>query len=229
MQVLTLIAMDLPSGDLSAAKIRDAKVNVLKSMPVIEARDCLLGQYDGYKEDETIENHETTTPTYACIRTWVNTDTWRGVPFIMEAGKALDERLCEARLHFRGNNVLVLRLQPNPTVFFTTNVKEPGFSESPMATHLGINNYNKTIDSHGPLPEAYTKLVLDALRGRQGNFVRDDELIAAWSIFTPSLREHETTPPAAYSHGSTGPVERDIFLNAMGVGVDSLSLPSASL
>lgn len=226
MQVLTLIAMDLPSGELSSSKVRDAKVAVLKSMNPIEARDCLLGQYDGYKEDKTIENLNTTTPTYACIRTWVNSNTWRGVPFVMEAGKALDERLCEARLHFRGNNALVLRLQPNPTVYFTTNIKEPGFSEASVAAQFGIK-YNTRSFPNRPLPEAYTKLVLDALRGRQRNFVRDDELLEAWKIFTPCLRHHESTLPSSYTHGSAGPVERDIFLHAMGVGVPSLPIPSS--
>ena len=99
--------------------------------------DCLLGQYRGYKDDPTIENSETITPTYACMRCHVNTPTWQGVPFVLEAGKAMDERLCEIRMIFKNGeeddgqssktatlpNALVLRLSPRPSVFLSTHLK----------------------------------------------------------------------------------------------------------
>lgn len=227
LQLLTLVAMELPEK-WTSENVRNAKVHVLKNMAPVKLEDCLLGQYDGYKLDPTIENKETTTPTYACLKTYVNTPAWSGVPFILEAGKALNERICEARLYFRGakgsSNALVFRLQPSPSVFFTANMKTPGFSEQPVSTHMGVDYEQCAI------PEAYTKLVLDVLRGNQANFVRDDELVAAWKIFTPLLHQTESDPfffrPASYEQGSEGPVQRAQFLEEMGVGAH-LPIPSS--
>ena len=222
LQVLTLIAMELPEK-LTASAIRDAKVEVLKNMPVLSPEDVLHGQYIGYKDDDTIENLETTTPTYVCMRSWVNTPTWEGVPFVLEAGKALDERVCEARLFFRGQgmNALVLRLQPQPAIFLTTNMKTPGFSEKPVSTHMGVDYGDSKI------PDAYTRLLLDVLRGQQANFVRDDELVAAWEIFTPLLDQLEHVPPLLYEKGSTGPKEREDYLRAIEVAAPGLPPPAA--
>ena len=225
MQVLSLIAMEIPEK-MSSEEIRDAKVNVLKNMPIICLEDCLLGQYDGYKDDPTIENKETVTPTYACVRTFVRTATWDGVPFVLEAGKALDERLCEVRLHLKGeqHNALVLRLQPRPALFLTANLKTPGFSHVPVSTHMGVD-YGVL----SAIPEAYTRLLLDALRGQQANFVRDDELLQAWHLFTPVLHQidREHVRPLPYAKGTNGPENRADFLVGMNVRQVWLPPPSA--
>lgn len=226
LQVLSLIAMELPDK-WTADNIRNAKVEVLKSIPTIAVDDCLLGQYVGYKDDRTIENRDTVTPTYACVRTWVNNETWRGVPFCLEAGKALNERLCEVRLHFHGDDssqpsALVFRLQPSPSLYIAANLKTPGYSETPVSSHLGVEY--RSSES----PEAYTRLLLDTLRGHQESFVRDDELVAAWRIFTPVLQETERRKiePLPYVMGSTGPDNRHEFLHATGVGHAWLPPPS---
>jgi glucose-6-phosphate 1-dehydrogenase len=222
LQVLTLLAMELPEKMTSSA-VRDAKVEVLKNMSPLLPSECLHGQYIGYKDDPTIENPDTVTPTYVCLRSWINNPTWEGVPFVLEAGKALDEGLCEARLFFRGNgsNALVLRLQPQPAIFLTTNMKTPGFSQVPVSTHMGVDYGSCAI------PDAYTRLLLDVLRGQQANFVRDDELIAAWEIFTPLLNEMEHTPPVLYEEGTEGPDERGDFLKAMDVEQPWLPPPAS--
>lgn len=210
---------------MTSGAIRDAKVKVLRSMPIIQTGDCLLGQYEGYRHDPTIADKTTKTPTYVCLRSFVNTPTWEGVPFILEAGKALDERRCEARLYFRGNgsNALVLRLQPQPGIFLSTNMKRPGFLSSPISKHMGIE-YGE--DYH--VPEAYTRLLLDVLRGEQASFVRDDELIAAWELFTPLLETIDSQPPMTYRKGTEGPHDREQFLKEMGVATP-WSPPRASL
>ena len=106
-------------------------------------------------------------------------------------------------------NALVLRLQPQPAIFLTTNMKTPGFSEKPVSTHMGVDYGDSKI------PDAYTRLLLDVLRGQQANFVRDDELVAAWEIFTPLLDQLEHMPPVLYEKGSTGPKEREDYLRAV--------------
>ena len=228
LQVLTLVAMDMPSGDKmnNNNAIRDAKVKVLKNIAPFVLQDCLFGQYDGYKEDPTIENRNTITPTYACMKCTVDTDTWRGVPFVLEAGKALDERLCEVRFHFRGGdckNAMVLRLQPTPAIFFTANLKTPGFSKTPVSTHIGVDY------GQAEKPGAYTRLLLDVLRGQQASFVRDDELLDAWKIFTPILNqmERDQVVPDSYVEGSEGPEGRNAFLRAVGIEHAWLPPPAA--
>eukprot|EP00957_Ditylum_brightwellii_P167270 12733205-Ditylum_brightwellii.AAC.1 len=133
-------------GPTAADHVRDAKVQVLRAMSTLTLDDCLLGQYRGYADDETITNKQTNTPTYAAIHCKINTPRWSGVPFIMKAGKALNERKCEARIILRDApgssflfpsrpqlppNEIVLRLQPNPTVYIKTNIKHPGFDSQP--------------------------------------------------------------------------------------------------
>ena len=229
LQVLTLVAMELPS-EWTPDAIRDEKVKVMEAMKVLEVQDCLLGQYEGYKNDKTIEDKGTVCPTYAAIRCHVNTPTWEGIPFILEAGKALDERLCEVRLHLHGSrssppNALVMRLQPTPAVYFTANVKTPGFSSTPVSTHWGVTYEHHLKD----IPEAYSRLLLDVLRGHQENFVRDDELRRAWAIFSPLLHtlEQDRIEPLPYERSTEGPNNRDEFLHAMGVQVAGLPLASA--
>jgi glucose-6-phosphate 1-dehydrogenase len=228
LQVLTLVTMELPST-WTADAIRDAKVKVMEAMSVLRLDDCLLGQYEGYTDDPTITDLDTVCPTYAAIRCRVDTPTWAGVPIVLEAGKALDERLCEIRLHLHGSansppNALVVRLQPTLAVYLTTNVKTPGFSEQPVSTHMGVTYDART--NH--IPEAYTRLLLAVLRGQQASFVRADELRAAWHIFTPLLHqlEQDRVAPLPYTMRSQGPDLRSDFLRAKGVA--QAWLPPAS-
>ena len=87
-------------GKGSGKAIRDAKVAVLNAMSEIELDDVLLGQYEGYTDDETIENKDTNTPTFAVVRLKINNPRWDGVPMILKAGKALNERKAEMRIQF---------------------------------------------------------------------------------------------------------------------------------
>ena len=220
LQVLTLIAMEPPTkamGDLSGGMIRDAKVNVLRSMDPIDISDCILGQYDGYRDDPTVPD-DSNTPTFAALRCFVNTPRWAGVPFILKAGKALDERKAEVRIQFRDapaaeymfdlqvpRNELVIRLQPREAIYMKTNVKTPGFSSQPIQSELEVDYNTKFANEENP--DAYTRLILDVLRGKQAAFVRDDELTESWGIFTPLLHkiENENVEPLSYRQGTRGP------------------------
>mmetsp|Transcript_61101 Transcript_61101/g.90640 ORF Transcript_61101/g.90640 Transcript_61101/m.90640 type:complete len:576 (-) Transcript_61101:392-2119(-) len=233
LQVLTLLAMEPPieaDGPTAADHVRDAKVQVLRAMSTLTLDDCLLGQYRGYADDETITNKQTNTPTYAAIHCKINTPRWSGVPFIMKAGKALNERKCEARIILRDApgssflfpnrpqlppNEIVLRLQPNPTVYIKTNIKHPGFDSQPVQSSMDMS-YSSKFDMAKDYnnPDAYTRLLLDVMRGRQASFVRDDELRRSWEIFTPLLHkiENEDIMPVLYEQDSRGPAVADDFV-----------------
>lgn len=221
--------MEPPESD-DADSIRNAKVEVLNSMEVLSLNDALLGQYDGYSDDPTIENKDTNCPTYATLRCRINTPRWEGVPFFLQAGKALDEKLCEVRVRFKtpatlasvqlsakklAPSELVLRLQPDPALELHTNIKKPGLSTHPTKCVMKMN-YEDIPDLSNP--DAYTRLLLDVLRGKQGSFVRDDELRRSWEIFTPLLHaiDNSGVQPLRYKFGSQGPDELGEWVAAMG-------------
>lgn len=228
-QVLTVFAMEPPAGD-DGDSMRNCKTEILNNMDPIQLDDVLLGQYNGYSDDPTIENKDTNCPTYAAIRCWIHTPRWEGAPFVMQAGKALDEKLCEVRVRFRPpktlksigqsakklhSNELVFRLQPNPSLELHNNIKTPGLSSQPMASVMKMN-YEEIPNVSNR--DAYTRLLLDAMRGKQGWFVRDDELRRSWELFTPLLHaiERDNIRPKPYKYGSKGPDERQSWFEEMG-------------
>jgi glucose-6-phosphate 1-dehydrogenase len=160
----------------------------------------------------------------------INNARWDGVPFIIEAGKALDKSCAEVRIKFRRppgyttmfgnfdipNNELVLSIQPDHIVKFNLNIKIPGFKTQPMMSSLNLNYASQFPELTKTIPEAYTRLILDVLRGQNTTFVRDDELKASWSIFTPLLNILDSTDcpkPYLYQYGSQRPIEATSFLN----------------
>ncbi|KAI8884462.1 glucose-6-phosphate dehydrogenase [Backusella circina FSU 941] len=233
LQVLSLIAMERPIST-DAEAIRDEKVKVLKCIPAIASNDALLGQYvaakgkPGYLEDETIKNKGSLTPTFAALVLWIQNERWEGVPFILKAGKALNEAKVEVRIQFRNvagslynsaiRNELVMRVQPDEAVYIKFNNKMPGLSYQTIQTELDLTYQQRYTDL--TIPDAYESLILDVLRNDHSNFVRDDELEAAWKIFTPLLHKiddhHEEIKVTEYKYGSRGPVELDDFIRKYG-------------
>lgn len=218
LQVLTLIAMERPVS-FSAEDIRDEKVRVLRAMPPIEPKDVIIGQYgrslDGtkpsYKEDSSVPKGSRC-PTFCSLVAHIKNERWDGVPFIMKAGKALNEPKMEIRIQFKDvtsgifkdipRNELVIRIQPNESVYLKMNSKLPGLSMQTVVTELDLTYRRRFSDLK--IPEAYESLILDALKGDHSNFVRDDELDASWRIFTPLLHyldENEDIVPMEYPYG----------------------------
>lgn len=230
LQVLSLVAMEQPKS-LSAEHIRDAKVNVLKKIKPPKLEDVVLGQYikndtkPGFLEDETVPN-DSNTETFCQMVLWINNDRWKGVPFICKAGKALDERRAEIRLQFKQakgslypnatGNELVMRIQPDEAVWLRVNAKTPGLSNinNLIGTELDLT-YQQRFALAESLPGAYTRLILDVLRGDHSLFVRKDELTEAWSIVTPLLKDIEggKIKPAPYVRGGRGPDAADEMTN----------------
>ncbi|KAG1058003.1 hypothetical protein G6F46_006361 [Rhizopus delemar] len=240
LQVLTLIAMERPIST-DAEAIRDEKVKVLKCISPIRIEDTLLGQYvaangkPGYLEDETLKNKDSLTPTFAAAVCFVNNERWEGVPFILKAGKALNEAKVEVRLQFHRvagslfsqspRNELVIRIQPKEAVYVKFNNKQPGLSYQTIQTDLNLSYDTRYTDLS--IPDAYESLILDVLRNDHSNFVRNDELQAAWKIFTPLLHKIDKHDSGVdikpYAYGSRGPEELDDFIKKYGYHRDSSS------
>ena len=238
LQVLLLVAMELPSSLLDGKdsekkddndSFRQAKIAVLERMPPILLEDALLGQYDGYSDDPTIKNKNTNCPTFAALRCFVNNERWKGVPFILEAGKAMDEKVLDVQVVFNNrhpfpSNKLTLEVQPTPSISMTTHVKPfdslaSGGTKEVNTTLLSAE-YSAQTQRDGAiktLENAYSRLLLDVMRGNQNNFVRADELVRSWEVFTPLLHqiERDNVQPEKYAYGSHGPSSRAAFMEEM--------------
>ncbi len=227
-QILALVAME-PPDRLDAACTASEKVKVLRSVSPLKLEDLIIGQYSAsvkggrtypaYVEDETVPD-DSITPTFAAARLKIDNPRWRGVPFVILAGKGLDARMTEIRIRFHdvpGNmfcrpddcpnaNELTIRVQPDEAICLSLVNKVPG---------LGMKLASKSLDLlykgvfSEQIPDAYESLLLDVIRGDRSLFIRNDELQAAWDIFTPILNEIEQRKPAPkpYKFGSQGPAE----------------------
>jgi len=232
MQILSLIGMEHPVS-LNAEDVRDAKVQVLRSISPLTLHDLVVGQYiasedgkhKGYLEDKDI-SPDSVTPTFAQAVLWVNNPRWHGVPFILKCAKAVEERKAEIRIQFRENpgslfslaqrNELVIRVQPSEAVYVKVSNKAPGLSSDLVMSDLDLTYHAKFAGHYNP--DAYERLILDAIRGDHNLFVRSDELSAAWRIFTPVLHrlENEKIKPDTYVYGTRGPIAAQEQVDALG-------------
>ncbi|KAL6999896.1 Glucose-6-phosphate 1-dehydrogenase 1, chloroplastic [Sarracenia purpurea var. burkii] len=230
LQILALFAMETPVS-LDAEDIRNEKVKALRSMRPLQLENVIVGQYkrhnksgkmySGYTDDPTVPK-DSLTPTFAAAALFIDNSRWDGVPFLMKAGKALHTKRAEIRVQFRhvpGNlfkrnfgtdldkatNELVLRVQPDEAIYLKINNKVPG-----LGMRLDRSDLNLLYRARYPreIPDAYERLLLDAIEGERRLFIRSDELDAAWALFTPLLKELENKKiaPELYPYGSRGPV-----------------------
>ncbi|KAG6821263.1 hypothetical protein H0H93_002373 [Arthromyces matolae] len=233
LQNRNILTMERPVS-FSAEDIRDEKVKVLRCIPPITREDTLLGQYvaangkPGYLDDATVPP-QSVCPTYAATTLWIHNPRWEGVPFVLKAGKALNEAKVEVRIQFKdvtqgifkdiARNELVIRIQPSEAVYLKVNAKTPGLYTRAIPTEMDLTYKRRFTESK--IPEAYEALILDALKGDHSNFVRHDELDVAWKIFTPILHwidglNGPVPHPVPYPYGSRGPKELDNFVEKYG-------------
>lgn len=234
LQVLTLLTMERPvSFDPEA--VRDEKVKVLKALDEVKKENILIGQYGksedgekpGYLDDETVKG-ESKCVTYAALGLSIQNERWDGVPFVLRAGKALNESKVEVRIQFKDvakgiftdipRNELVIRIQPSEAVYMKINSKIPGISNETSVTELDLT-YSSRFSKEFWVPAAYEALIRDCYLGNHANFVRDDELDVSWQLFTPLLQciESDDAPELhIYPYGSNGPKELKEFLSKHG-------------
>jgi len=234
LQVLTLTAMERPKA-LTADAIRDEKVHVLRSVRPIDPNNVVLGQYirgpngegESYLDDPTVPKGSHTA-TFATIVMFIDNDRWEGVPWILKAGKATNERKAEVRIQFKNEmlpfkgdahrNELVMRLQPAEAIYLKLMAKQPGLSPVGHLTQTELDLMYQSRYDNLVLPDAYSGLIYDCICGNQGNFVRTDELLEAWRLFTPLLEsiEESKRQPIPYHYGTRGPKESDELIQRFG-------------
>jgi glucose-6-phosphate 1-dehydrogenase len=238
MQLLCLTAMEPPIS-LSADSVRDEKVKVLRSLRAMErsnvAENVIRGQYargfvrgddvPAYREEPDVA-HDSKIETYVAMRVHVDNWRWGGVPFYVRAGKRLARRVTEIAIQFKKvphglfrapdggitPNVLAMRIQPDEGIALRFISKEPG--QHTILRDVSMDfRYGTAFGSN--TPEAYERLLLDAMRGEATLFTRRDEVEAQWEyidhVFDAWANEG-STPPPLYAAGSWGPEQADDLL-----------------
>jgi glucose-6-phosphate 1-dehydrogenase len=227
LQLLTLLAME-PPARVDADAVRNEKVKVLQAVRAVSPENVIQAQYDGYCEAKGVaENSQT--PTYAAVKLYIDNWRWKGVPFYLRSGKAMAQKTTEVVIEFESPphvmfdlregyeltpNVLSLCIQPDEGIHFRFETKVPG---SPQETRsVNMEFHYSSYFGDDPLPDAYQRLLSDALSGDASLFTRSDEIEVAWRIMDPILESWQDTegvrPTVSYSKGSWGPEEADEFL-----------------
>jgi glucose-6-phosphate 1-dehydrogenase len=237
LQIACLIAME-PPVTFDANAVRDEKSKVMQAMRPIEPGTvddfALRAQYaagfvnnkqvPGYLQEKGVKP-QSTTETYAALRLLIDNWRWAGVPFYLQTGKRLGRRVSEIVIRFhrtphmifrRGSvsvdpNLLVIRVQPDEGISLIVEAKEPGpdLKISPVTLDF---KYHEVFG--GEPPEAYERLLLDAIHGDATLYARGDWIEQAWRLTQPILDHWAKTPGPLpqYEAGSWGPAEADAFI-----------------
>jgi glucose-6-phosphate 1-dehydrogenase len=238
MQLLALTAME-PPVSLDAEAVRDEKVKVLKAIQPLRlgaGGDVARAQYaegmmggkqvKGYLQEEGI-NASSATETYAGIRLSINNWRWQGVPFYLRSGKRMARRVTEIAIQFKrppgtlfaesdrfnlAPNTLAFQIQPDEGLSMILNGKVPGLETRTQPVKMNFR-YSTTFGSN--TPEAYERLVLDAMIGDGTLFIRGDEAETSWRLYTPVLEAWAAAGREgmdSYPAGSWGPSNGDALL-----------------
>jgi glucose-6-phosphate 1-dehydrogenase len=193
LQVLAIVTMDEPER-FDSEHIHIAKQEVMQhieSVPADKVKERVTrGQYEGYREE--VKNPKSVTETYAGVTVYIDSPRWKGVPVRLSTGKALSERKTEVRISFHGaaseaNNHLRFRIQPNEGIELDLLTKKPGFTEELETTAMDFS-YNHDFANHGH-PDAYERVLVDAVRGDHTLFATSEEVLASWRVLQPVINE----------------------------------------
>jgi glucose-6-phosphate 1-dehydrogenase len=218
-QVAAEVAME-PPRSLKAEDLQSAREAVIAAFRPLDPAEVVLGQFASYRQTEGIAP-DSTTDTYVAARLWIDTDRWRGVPFLLRTGKKMAASAQRVSLIFkptegplrsagRARNVLAFDLKGNGAIEIEMVVKKPGPEPVPAesATRLNLENV-----AEGSMPP-YTSLLYDVLSGNRSLFTSSAGLAEAFRAFQPLLDD----PPAleTYDDDSWGPAAADRLTDGIG-------------
>lgn len=226
MQLLSLVAMEPPTT-FDATALRNEKVKVLRAIRFPHLGDTVRAQYEGYTDTPGVAPGSTT-PTYAALKLYIDNWRWQDVPFYLRSGKALAEKTSEIIVQFRrpphlfiplgrgerlAPNVLSLCIQPDEGVHLSFQTKVPNSSSAIRTTDMEFHYRDSFKDE--VLPDAYERLLYDAMMGDASLFTREDEIELSWRLIDNIIQGWQggSAPPVApYARGSWGPAEAEILL-----------------
>jgi len=211
LQVVAFLAMEAPTG-MHCDAIRDEQVKVFRTIPPLDPKHLVRGQFKGYKSEKGVAP-DSSVETFAAVRLEIQSWRWSGVPFLIRAGKSLPVTTTEVLVKLRkppldnlagqSTNHFRFRLGPGEiSISLSARVKRPGEELVSMPTQLSAFE-EPTADE----VDAYERLLGDAMHGDAMLFVREDAVEAAWAIVDPILAKETTLHQ--YEPGSWGPHEAD--------------------
>jgi glucose-6-phosphate 1-dehydrogenase len=223
LQVVSYLAMEAPSSTYDEA-IRDEQAKVLRNIRPLDARNLVVGQFRGYRDEPGVAP-DSQVPTYAALRLLVDSWRWEGVPFFVRAGKALARTATEVTIEFknppqvvftepphrRGNHVR-FRLSPQVAIALGARAKEPG--EGMIGRPVELSVVEGVEQGTAGRMDAYERLLGDAMAGDATLFARQDVVEAAWAIVDPVLAG--TGPLHVYEPGTWGPLESEDLVTGVG-------------
>ena len=231
-QLLSIAAME-PPNDTRPESIRGEKLKVIRSLDPITLQEpeshIVRAQYTagvsdgesvaGYLEEDGVDP-KSRTETYVALRLQLDTWRWAGVPFVIRTGKRLSRKLTEIAIHFKRpplkhfaggdhapeRNVLAVRIQPDEGISLRVNAKIPGYANAARPVNMDFTyggSFGKAV------PEAYERLLFDAMKGDNTLYTRRDEIEASWEFITKVLHHWRASsaPLATYQAGTPGPAE----------------------
>ncbi len=230
MQLFTLIAME-PPASFEADTLRNEKVKVLSAVQPVRIEDTVRGQYEGYLDHDKVAS-DSLTPTYAAVKAYINNWRWKGVPFYLRSGKAMAAKASHISVVFQRPpvvmfgmeteqqltpNILSMCIQPDEGIHlkFETKVRDTG--EETRSVDMEFHYRSSFKDQR--LPDAYERLLLDAIKGDASLFARDDEIECSWHLVDPIIEgwgSPGAPPLVKYKRGSWGPEAADQLLSRSG-------------
>jgi glucose-6-phosphate 1-dehydrogenase len=217
-QVLTNLTME-PPVRTDSESIRDEKVKVLKAMPPLDAKHLIRGQFRGYRQEHGVapDSH---VETFAALQLEIDSWRWQGVPFYIRAGKCLPVTCTEIVVRLRqpptmyqgfnlAPNYVRLRISPEITIAFGTNVMGPGEETVAQSVEIIASRHPRADEM-----DAYERVLGDAMEGDATLFAREDHVEEAWRIVDPVLKAG--TPVYEYESNTWGPREVDETVSPLG-------------
>lgn len=211
LQMLALVAMEPPIM-MTSESIRKERAKVISKLEPITPRNItsrvVRGQYEGYRYEPGVKEH-TQTETYFRIESYIDTPRWKNVPFYLESGKEMSETKTEINIYFKSDkkdktyedrqNVLTFRIQPDELIKIGFWVKTPGFTMDvePKVLKFKYSDF----PPHAVLPDAYEKVLYDAIIGDQTLFTSTNEVLYAWKYITSIISSWNSVPLSIYKKG----------------------------
>lgn len=223
LQILTIVAMEQPLGS-QAEEMQKEQMKVLEALKLPDdiSAGMVLGQYEGYREEDAVAP-ESSTETYAAVRILIDNDRWRGMPFYVRTGKKLGKREMQVSIVFKSpapeiqSNILNVKIQPTEGVYLQFNIKKPGESEDIVETRMDFCQ-SCSLENQMNTPEAYERLLGACMRSERAWFSRWKQIKTSWNYVENirNLYHKKKLPVYSYEQGSRGPKEADEMLGEFG-------------
>ena len=229
LQLLSLVAME-PPASFEADAVRNEVFKLLSSIRPVALTDTVRAQYEGYRQTTGVSSNSQT-PTYAAIKLNVDNWRWKDVPFYLRSGKSLIDKTSQIIVEFQSPphlmfrlteeykfipNILSLCIQPDEGIHLMFEAKVPDSDQEMRSVDMDFH-YRDSFT--GLLPDAYERLILEALRGDASLFTRSDGIEAAWKLIDSIANRWETSnipDLTLYRRGSWGPTEANTLLSRDG-------------